>query len=467
MRVLLLNPPSHPPVLRDLCCGETSKASYYWAPIDLLVLSGTLSQHHDVRVLDATAERLPREVALRRAEAHAPGWVFSLVAAVSVSEDMGFLRDLADRTGCSLAVLGDIAFFHTSQVLSSHPFLTAVVTDFTRSGALRLVEGQPGPYEGVTTREGSPGAPGEPTVSHERFRYPVPRHDLFPCRRYSMPYSRHRRVATIMYGYGCPFRCSFCSSWRLGYRRRELDNFLGELRYLSDEGFREFFLRDLTFGIDEEDASRFCEAIEALNTGMVWSCEARVDTLSGDLLERMSRAGCHLVMIGVETAAEEALHRSGKNISTGQARRVFAQAREAGISTLGHFILGLPGETRESALRTIDLAIDLGCDYASFNLLVPRLGSDVRSSMVESGSIRESDLTNLDCSRDASSASSLSPAQLKSLRSLAMRRFYGRPGHILRLLSGLRSPGHLAVLLRNGLSVIGESLRRSPPPREG
>ncbi|MBN1433289.1 radical SAM protein [Candidatus Fermentibacterales bacterium] len=457
MRVLLLNPPSSPPVLRDFCCGETAKASYYWAPIDLLALSGRLSAGHEVFVLDATAERLGFERAISRAAGLRPDWVISLVAAVSLGSDLDFLEKLHGVTGCRTAVLGDSAFFHTERLLASSSFLEAAILDFTSPGVLRLLEGRRDLAEGVAFLErGLLRTVASRTG--QSFDYPAPRHELFPSGSYSMPYSRHRRIATMLYGYGCPFRCSFCSSWKLGYRRRDRDSFLEEYRKIASLGFREFFLRDLTFGVDAGDAAALCEAMAAEGSGMVWSCEARADTVDRRLLGLMREAGCHLVMIGVESANPESLSLAGKNISPERTREVFQWAREAGISTLGHFIIGLPGETPDSARATIRLARDLGCDFASFNLLVPRLGSEVRSALVSSGSLAEEDLSDLDCSRDAPSACDLGPAELRRLQREAMMRFYCRPLHVLRLLSRVRSPEHALVLARNGISVVARLL---------
>jgi hypothetical protein len=111
-RVLLLNPPANGrAVLRDFACGESSKADYYWAPIDLLVLSGVLAADHDLHVIDAVAESCPPSEALARARSFRPDAVFSLTAAVSLAHDEAFLAQLAADTGARIYGLGDVASF--------------------------------------------------------------------------------------------------------------------------------------------------------------------------------------------------------------------------------------------------------------------------------------------------------------------------------------------------------------------
>ncbi len=120
-RVLLINPPSPTtgrPVLRDYSCGETTKADYLWAPVDLLVLSGVLDDAHEISVLDAVAEDLAPDAALRRAVAMAPEAVFSLTAAVSLEDDDAFLGALKRETGARVYGIGDVASFAPVETLA-------------------------------------------------------------------------------------------------------------------------------------------------------------------------------------------------------------------------------------------------------------------------------------------------------------------------------------------------------------
>jgi hypothetical protein len=107
MRVLLLNPPGERIYIRDYLCSKTSKASYVYHPIDLVVLSGTLAAEHEVHVLDCIAERLSVARAHSRIERIAPEVIVSLVASVSWPEDRAFLAAEAAR-GRRVLVLGDL-----------------------------------------------------------------------------------------------------------------------------------------------------------------------------------------------------------------------------------------------------------------------------------------------------------------------------------------------------------------------
>src|SRR5262245_7176085 len=117
-KVLLLNPPANGrAVLRDFACGESAKADYYWAPIDLLVLSGVLAGQHDLAVIDAVAESCTAAEVVERARTFGPDAVFSLTAAVSLADDAAFLAQLAETTGARIYGLGDVASFAPQETM--------------------------------------------------------------------------------------------------------------------------------------------------------------------------------------------------------------------------------------------------------------------------------------------------------------------------------------------------------------
>lgn len=459
MRVLLLNPPSSPPVLRDMSCGETVKASYYWAPMDLLYLSAAIPPGVERFVLDATAERLTPGQALSRACASRPDIVASLVSAVSIESDIDFLTRLKRGTGASVAVMGDLPSFAPGALLKRG--IDAEFPDFTDERILPYFQGDPLPDGGLPAQQ---GVLPSPVRRGRELSYGIPRHDLFPLRRYSMPYSLHRPVATMMMSYGCPFGCSFCASGKLGYRPRNLADFLAEYDFVASLGIREFFLRDLTFGVERDRAIDFCDRLAGRGK-MVWSCEARLDTVDPGLLGSMRAAGCHLVMLGVETPDPEALRASSKGYGTAdRAVQMFRAARRAGLSTLAHFIIGFPGDTEDSIKRLISYASSLECDFASFNLMVPRLGSDLRADLEGDGLIDDSDLSNLDCSTGGRSLCTISVTRLEELRRRAVRSFYARPGRLFRLARRSMTPSGIANLARNAAGVL-RSVRSTPSIR--
>lgn len=246
----------------------------------------------------------------------------------------------------------------------------------------------------------------------------------------------------------------------LGHKLRPVDNVMEELSAIKRLGIRDIFFLDQTFGTDRRRSLDLCDALREDETAWRWLCFSRVDVLDAEMMKVMKTAGCHTIIFGVESADEALLKRYRKGYTTEQVRRAFAAAKNAGIRTVATFILGLPGETWDSALKTIDFARTLDCDFASLNVAVPRLGTELRSSAVAAGQISP-DLVEFDQSGSqvVMETEQLSREQLKSLKRLAVRKIYLRPGYILRRLAALRSWDEFRIQAAEGFQLMQRYLK--------
>ncbi len=433
-RVLLINPPAPGrPVLRDYACGETTKADYLWAPIDLLVLSGLLDAAHELHVIDAVAEELGPAEALQRARAFGPEAVFSLTAAVSLDHDDGFLTALKDSTGARIYGLGDVASFAPVETLARTRSFDGLVQNFADPTLIELAGGRTEGARSVVLRKGK-DADVRLVRNDGALQYGLPRHDLFPLTRYRLPFTRWRSSTTILTRYGCPFPCTFCASRYLPGPERALDDVIAELERIRRLGISEVYIRDFTFGPTRRRAQELCRRIIDADLGLRWSAECRLDVLDEETLELMSRAGCEVILVGIETGDEEVASRLGKTVRASRVHRILQKARGLGIRSCGHFVLGSPEETRAQIQSTIRLARALPLDYASFNLYAPRLATDMRKRLVEEGRVRDGDFSDQDVSLQANSFAQMDTAELRRLFRWAVVSFFLRPPHVLRLL---------------------------------
>jgi len=106
-------------------------------------------------------------------------------------------------------------------------------------------------------------------------------------------------------------------------------------------------------------------------------CNSRVDTVDYELLKLMKKSGCWLISYGIESASQDILNKSNKNYKLYQAKNAIKLTNKAGILSLGHFILGLPGETKESLQKTIKLSRKINLDFALYYVATPFPGSQL------------------------------------------------------------------------------------------
>ncbi|MCI0409246.1 MAG: hypothetical protein L0191_11925, partial [Acidobacteria bacterium] len=252
-KVLLLNPPGDRRFFRDYYCTKVSKARYYYHPIDLAYLSGRFGARYEVRVIDAIAEALNPDQCLAAIRQFDPHIVIFLISSPSYEQDVRFLT--AARTLCPQALFvgsGDVYREFRDRAFQLHPFLDAALFDFSTPDIMTLIEEAAGQaIENVIYRHNGQIIVGQETHGHGRFSVPIPQWHLFPLGRYSFPFALRRQIGTILTDFGCPYSCTFCPISTLGFKLRDIESVIEEIRTLKSLGVRELFIRDQTFGVNK------------------------------------------------------------------------------------------------------------------------------------------------------------------------------------------------------------------------
>ncbi|MGH9632519.1 MAG: hopanoid biosynthesis associated radical SAM protein HpnJ, partial [Bryobacteraceae bacterium] len=178
---------------------------------------------------------------------------------------------------------------------------------------------------------------------------------------------------------GCPAMCTFClwpqthsgHRWRL----RSTDDIVNECRYALESfpGLKEIFFDDDTFNYQKKRTIELCAKLKPLN--FTWSCTSRVTT-DYDTLKAMKDAGCRLLIVGYETGDAQILKNIKKGATLEMAERFTANCRKLGLVVHGDFIVGLPGESRQSIRNTIDFAKKLDCETIQVSIAHPYPGTE-------------------------------------------------------------------------------------------
>lgn len=455
-RVLLLNPPSDRPLVRDYYCSKTSKSGYLYQPIDLLMQSAWLGQRFELGAIDAVAEGLDPRACTRRVGAFRPDAIVALAAAAHWRQDLAYLGDLKrDLGGPALLLSGDLFLEDAESWLEGHPDLDGILLDFTNDDAGRILRGEDGEVENaVWRREGGLRSARSPRSRGGEFEMPVPRHDLFQGRGYRFSFSRRRRFATVLSDFGCPYPCGFCVMPGLGHKLRGLGGVLEELRAIHALGLRELFFADQTFGARRERSLELCRLMVAEGFGFGWTAFTRADLVQEPVLKAWRDAGCHTLIFGVESADAGILKAWQKPGAGGATEGALRLAQDLGIRTVGTFLLGLPEDKAESVEATIQLACKLPLDYASLNVAVPRCGTALRQRALELGLCQDPRGMDQEGSEPAMPTLQLSQGQLKALRRRFILKFYLRPAWLLRRLLAVRNPWELFSQVREALGLF-------------
>ncbi|MFO8058997.1 MAG: radical SAM protein [bacterium] len=439
MSVLLINPPS----------PGSAAAKLYVPPLGLAYVGAALKERGiKAKVLDADAmEMTPSEVALAVSK-EAPA-VVGVTGLTPTINDCYRLLEAVRPVSPFLALGGPHASALGPKVMSEAPVgLDAVVCGEAEESFPRLVSAL------LDGKEPEPGIPGVlygagacenaewPRVS-DLDALPFPDRDSLPEERYRHPFSGGP-FTTMITSRGCPYRCIFCDKHVSGsrWRPRSPENVISEMRHVLNRGVGRIIIYDDLFTLDRERVIEICKGIVSEGLELKWKCEGRVNRVDRECLSWMKKAGCEMIAYGVESASSKGLRFLQKDISIDEVREAFALTREAGIQTLGYFILGIPGETMEDEMETVRLAIELDADYAQFGTLSPFPGTPLYDYASSQGWVQESRSVGPaergEC-RPFISDGYWTPERLEHIMKKAHQRFYFRPSYVLKRLKRISS----------------------------
>lgn len=275
----------------------------------------------------------------------------------------------------------------------------------------------------------------------------------------------------VISGRGCPNSCVFCL-WPqvmhgLRYRFRSAVNVVDELesdiKILPQILKGEFFFEDDTFTVNKERAISICEEIMRRGLKINFSVNARADTADREMFAAMKKAGCRLLLVGFESGSQDILEAANKHITIEESRQFMRLAREAGLQVHGCFVIGLPNETEETAKKTVDFALSLKCDTLQFSGAVPFPGTSFFRTSEEEGWLKSrkwDEWLGGGEQKGVVEYPGISQEKIDYYVDLGLKKFYLRPGYMLRFLFSTRSSSDLYRKVRGALHFLDYLTRR-------
>jgi len=293
-------------------------------------------------------------------------------------------------------------------------------TDFVAAGEgphtlVALVEALKGPVPELTKvpglwyRDGTQprSTPDWPLIADLDTHMPRPTWDLLPMARYRAHNwhcldGRDRQpYAAIYTTLGCPYHCSFCciqAPFRSGEKAGGLRESVNSYRYWSADavlaqidllveryGVRNIKIADEMFVLNRRHVIAICEGLMRRKYGLNLWAYARVDTVKEGMLDTLREAGFTWLALGIEAGSARVRAGVDKRFDQEQVFEVIGRIRAAGINVIGNYIFGLPEDDAETMQATLDLATELGCEFANFYSAMAYPGSPLYDRAVRQG----------------------------------------------------------------------------------
>ena len=457
MRIFLINPPW---VTRDK--NVWNNIACVMPPLGLAWIAAVLEQDgHEVQILDAHARRVDmNQVASHLRRLGQFDYVGITATTPIINNALQIARMVKIEFPRTKVILGGVH----STVLPEET-LTEPAGDIVVRGegeeTMRQIAGQK-PLEeinGISYRN-SNGIKHNPDRSliQDLDTLPRPAWHLLPMDRYypSAGASKRQPAISMMATRGCPGRCTFC--YRIfgkKLRVRSGRKVAEDVKHLCDNyGIREICFYDDTFTIFKKEVYAFCRRLDELGVDITWSCFSRVDAVDEELLVAMKKHGCHQIMYGIESASTAILQNIGKRADLTKAEEAVRITKKVGIDIRATFMLGNPGETEQTMQETLAYAIKLNPEIALFNITTPFPGTDMFDWAQANNYLLTTDWDDYDLARPVMELPTVSPQIIQQFYHKAFRKFFLRPGYLVKRVARLRNAVNLIDAARALKAIV-------------
>lgn len=469
MKIILVQPP----LTLEERYGVKHQSGGETIPLGLLYLAASArADGYPVKIIDAEILGLNIKAATEKIIAENPGLVGFTAVTVSVDNAAAVAKEIKELRPDIITVIGghhlttapeetlnrfphfDVGVIGEGEKTLSE--LTGVVKEsgFDKS-RLRSVNG-------LIFKDES-GEKFVITPPRSRTRnlddLPKPAFDLLPnLLAYSPPVHTVKKfpACNLVTSRGCPGQCVFCTRSVYGnalsaHSAEYMVDLVMEL--YQKYGIREIQFRDDNFTVFKPRLFRFCELMKDKKLNLVWTALARVDMVEPGMLKAMEEAGCWQVWYGVESGNNNILKLIKKNTTKEQIKKAIDWTKKAGIGVGAFFIMGHPGETKETLQETIDFALSLKIDEFHCTLMTPMPGSEIYKNWQKYG-VFDNDWKKLSNWKAVFVPFGLTKEDLEKYNQKFFRKFYFRPRIVWGYVKRIRSPKHFFVYFSGFLALL-------------
>ena len=341
---------------------------------------------HAVTIIDARTLNLTKEQTLEKLKEFKPDILGFMMTTYMFQDTLAWIRYLKQELKIPVVVGGYNLRVYPEESIS-HPEIDYGVIEQALETIPQLFEALEGRRKiedvvGLAYKDdGQIRLNPARAVVFEKF--PDPARDLLPNDLYAEFPTERKNFTVMVTSLGCPYGCYFCEAGRTEYNPRTPATVIKEIEDCYHKyGIREIDIFDYDFTIDRKRTIEICRGIREKKLDILWACRSRVD-IDPELLREMKQAGCGRIYYGIESGSQDILDRLHKGITLDEIRQTIGYTRELGMKALGFFLVGAPGDTRQSIKETVRFAKKLKLDYVQFSKCLAKPLTPLWKQMVE------------------------------------------------------------------------------------
>lgn len=401
-----------------------------------------------VDVCDAHAEQLDDEDIRRLLKVHRPRVVGLSVLTSQVLAAHLIAKIVKEVIPDCTVIAGGVHAEAMPERMLENSCIDMVIRGDGEDAAVEVVQGRaPEDIAGASYRVDGAVVhnPARP-VQMDLDAYPMPAYHMVDFDRYYPGATTYRQLPAInlLMTRGCPGKCTFCNSAKTTLRSRSPASMVAQIKHLYDHyGIRQFQFYDDTFTVMKKTVLEFCALLEAEKLDVSWIGFIRGDCFSDKMAAAMKAAGCHQVLVGVETGSSAIAERIGKPIDHSKYQRAVDIAHRHGLEVRASFIIGSLGETWSTMEESLRMATTLDFDFVQLFISTPYPGTAMYKEAAERGWLRAASWDEYGQARVLVDQPQISAKEIYRFERHFNRRFYMRRRFVKRMLKRSLNPRHL------------------------
>jgi radical SAM superfamily enzyme YgiQ (UPF0313 family) len=379
---------------------KKSPLKYVPFPFSLSYAAAVLEEADiKVNVIDAIADNLDEGNFLNRVRKYSPDLIVMECSTPSIEVDFKNAEKIKNMTDSNIVFVGNHVSALPKEVLCNKNVDFGLIGEYDytlRELVLNFDDRKKYPkILGLAFKEKNTVHVNErrPLINIDEL--PLPARHLFHMEKYNETFCERYPNIQMLASRGCPFSCIFCiepwTTYNHTYRARSVPLVLEEMdKVIKDYKPKEIYFDDSTFTVSEKRTIDLCNGIIENDFNIPWSCMTTANCIrTKKMLEKMSKAGCERIKIGLESADEEVLKKTGKPYDLEHVKKALRWAKECDIGVHITVMVGLPGETKSSVEKTIryveNLAKEGLIQSTQSSFAVPFPGTKFYTMAIENG----------------------------------------------------------------------------------
>lgn len=451
MKILMLNPPFLDKYSKSSRSPAVTKSGTIYFPLWLSYAAGVLDKKgYELKIIDAPAKCWTKEQTIVEIKVFNPDLVVIDTSTPSINSDLEFTKRIKTvLPNVKTCLVGTHVTATVSEILPACSdyvdYIARHEYDYTLPELAEAIEGKRKNSDvlGISYCE-------KGKLKENADRPYIENLDELPF--VSEVYKKYLDIKDYFYAHvsyptvsifssrGCPSKCFYCmySQVMFGkcYRKRSAKSLYDECVYITENfpEVKEILIDDDNFAVNQENVKEFCRLMIDNKVHLKWVVQCRV-SLTYETMVMMKKAGCRLVVVGYESGSQKVLDGMHKGITLEQSRKFNDAAKKAHMRVHGCFMVGNPGETKETMQETLDFAKSLKMDTVQFFPLIVYPGTEAWDWAKQNDYIKAENynqwLTPEGMHNCVLETPELSSKDLVDFCNYARKKFYLRPSYCL------------------------------------